>query len=210
MEKDMLVVIIDPDFNAARLNKCDAPKDYDNQHDAGIYDSNEDMCDKGNNRDDRTHDDINQYDGSHDDAIQNDKNDVYGYQDNQNATIQIDIIPNDARNDVIQNDARSDVSDDDDDTSDSGVSQVTTQEAASASPSTPRLTAGRNLDMNDDAASTSSSSSCPTLTDRRAMAESESTLPSNARLSDTEGTLVAFSGAAKESICITRPVSCGQ
>ncbi|XP_050706374.1 uncharacterized protein LOC126991720 [Eriocheir sinensis] len=87
--------------------------------------------------------------------------------------------------------------------SDSGVSQVTTQEATRASPSTPRL-AERTLGMmNDDAASTVSAS--PSLTDMTVV-DAVSTFPFFSRLTDTEGTLVANSGAAKESTCITLPV----
>lgn len=213
----MVVVIIGPEPKTSPLGKSDASKDFEGPEDAGIYGSHEDM----NEEDAGDHDDASHYDVVRDDAIQNEKNEMHAYQSQHDDTIHTDVTKTDGSNDVRD--------DDDDNTSDSGVSQVTTQEATSASPSTPRL-AERTLGMmNDDAASTTSS--CVSLAERTVV-DAVNTSPSGSRLSDTEGTLVAYSGAinafpsaskltdtkgtlvayngtAKESTCVTLPVSGG-
>lgn len=193
----MIVVIVDPEFKNSPPSLGDVPKDFDCHDDASIYDSNEDMNESVTSRDDINHDAVNHYETSRDEAVENEKNNYYSNEDKQDDANQTD---------VTQNNESDNDSDDDDDTSDSGVSQVTTQEANSPSPSSPHLTERTLSIMDDDAASTLSST--PTLTDRKMMDDSASTLPSTTKLTDTEVSMLAIqSSATKEFACITLPVS---
>lgn len=186
MEKEAVVVVIDPEFNTSLTSLGAAPKEFDSQEDVSVFDSNDDVSDTDTIKDNRNYND-GQHEQSRDDAAQKEEKKAYAYE-----------------NAACQN-----VTDDDDDASDSGVSQATTQEAASASPSTPRLRERSVSILSDDAATTLPST--PTLTDRKEVADVARTLPCNAKLTDTEGNLVAMqSGEAKEFNCITLPVSCGQ
>lgn len=180
----MVVVVGDPEFNMSMTSLDNASKQFDSQEDVSVYDSNDDVSDADTIKDNKNYGDKLQENICLD-ATQNEKNKAYAYE-----------------NDACQND----VIDEDDNASDSGVSQATTQGASSASPSTPRLERSESI-PHDDAASTLPST--PTFTDRKAMTDSASTLPSDVKLSESDGKLVAMqSGTDKEFNCITMPVSC--